>query len=250
MYYGRRVCKTEALLRKYRGGFKRVDVGDGNVKHVRLTMRAPEGAVHPVFDMLTRGDHVQRVQGLHWNFSGERLGILHYVEGDFDTYVTELEAISSVLDYDIARVTERHFYVYHRCIVHGGAQDLFETFTQDTLLLVPPIEFGDDGSATVSLFGDGAEVQAALDSIPDTIEVDVHEVSGMAATPEVTAATLTARQREAVEAALALGYYDIPRKANYEDVAEAMDCAPSTAAEHLRKAERKLVRSTFAGASR
>ena len=220
-------------------------MGDGIVKHVRLTMRAPEGTVHPVFDMLTRGEHVERVDGLHWNFSEDRLGILHYVEGDFDTYVSKLKSISSVLDYDIAPTDDKRFYVYHRCIVTGGAQDLFETFTRDTLLMVPPIKFSNDGSATFSLFGEGAEVQAALDSVPEIIEVNVHEVSGMADTPEVTAAALTVRQREAVEAALSLGYYDIPREASYEDVAEAMDCAPSTAAEHLRKAERKVVRSKF-----
>ncbi|WP_226008087.1 helix-turn-helix domain-containing protein [Natrinema salinisoli] len=72
----------------------------------------------------------------------------------------------------------------------------------------------------------------------------------MAATPEVTEATLTARQREAVDAALSLGYYSIPRDASYEDVAEAIDYASSTVAEHLRKAEGKLVRSAFGGYSR
>lgn len=225
-------------------------MGDDSVKHVKLTMRAPEGAVHPVFDMLTRNENIERVHGLHWNFSEDRLGILHYVNGDFDMYVTELESIPSVLDYDIARVGEDHFYVYHRCTVSGGARDLFEIFTKDTLLMVPPIEFSDDGSATFSLFGDGSEVQTALNSVPEMIEVDVHEVSGMAATPEVTAATLTVRQQEAAEAALSLGYYDIPRKASYEDIAETIDCAPSTAAEHLRKAEGKLVRSVLDGYSR
>ena len=205
--------------------------------------------MHPVFDMLTRGDHVERVYGLHWNFSGDRLGILHYMEGEFERYVAELESIQSVLGYDIARADDRHFYVYHRCVVDGGAQELFETFTRDTLLLVPPIAFSDDGAATVSLFGNSAEVQAAIESIPDAIEVDVHEVSGMADTPKVTGAMLTARQREAVEAALSLGYYDIPREASYQDVAVEIDCAPSTAAEHLRKAEGKLVQSAFSGYS-
>lgn len=69
----------------------------------------------------------------------------------------------------------------------------------------------------------------------------------MADTPEVTGAMLTAHQREAVEAALALGYYDIPRESSQEDIAAAIDCAPSTAAEHLRKAEGKLVQSAFDG---
>lgn len=220
------------------------------MKHVRLTMRAPEGTVHPVFDMLTRSKNVERVVGLHWNFSGDRLGILHYVVGEFEAYVAELEAIPSVLDYDIVRDDDERFYVYHRCIVDGGAQALFETFTRDTLLLVPPIEFSDDGAATFSLFGDSEEVQTALDSIPKTITFDMHAVSGMADTPEVTGTMLTVRQREAIEAALSLGYYDIPRESDYEDVAEAIDCAPSTAAEHLRKAEKKLVQSAFGGYSR
>lgn len=169
------------------------------------------------------------------------------MEGNLEQYVAELESIPSVLNYDIARVDDRHFYVYHRCVVDGGAQELFEILTRNTLLLVPPIAFSDGGAATFSLFGDSAEVQAAIESIPDVIEVDVHEVSGMADTPEVTGAMLTARQRKAVEAALSLGYYDLPREASYEDVAAAIDCAPSTAAEHLRKAEGKLVQSVFSG---
>jgi predicted DNA binding protein len=213
-------------------------------------MRAPEGAVHPIFDLLTRGDHVERVTGLDWNFSGDRLGILHYIEGEADAYVEDLESIPAVLDYDVARTDDEHFYVYHRCVVDGGARALFETFTQGSLLLVPPVEFGDDGSATFSLFGDDAEVQAAVESIPEPVAVEVHEVSGMAETPEVTAAALSARQREAVDVALALGYYHVPREASYEDVAAAMDCAPSTAAEHLRKAEATLVRSAFDGYGR
>lgn len=69
----------------------------------------------------------------------------------------------------------------------------------------------------------------------------------MFSTPEVSGATLSDRQREAVEAGLALGYYEVPREASHEDVAEAIDCAPSTAAEHRRKAEAKLLRSTVGG---
>ena len=59
-------------------------------------------------------------------------------------------------------------------------------------------------------------------------------------------ASLTARQRAAVRAALDLGYYDVPREADHEAVADAIDCAPSTAAEHLRKAEATLLRGAMA----
>jgi predicted DNA binding protein len=56
---------------------------------------------------------------------------------------------------------------------------------------------------------------------------------------------LSDRQREAVRAALDIGYYDQPRGATHEDVAAALDCAPSTASEHLRKAEAELVRAAM-----
>ncbi len=215
------------------------------MKHVRLTVRAPEAAVHPVFDMLTRADHVDEVLALHWNFSGDRLGILHYVEGDVEAYLDDLTAIPEVLDHDVARTGDDAFYVYHRCAVDRGARELFETFSRGSLLLVPPIEFGSDGTSTFSLFGTSAEIQAAIEGVPDPIEIEVHEVGGMKGAPEVTAATLSDRQREAIEAALALGYYEIPREASHEGVADAIGCAPSTAAEHLRKAESKVLRSTF-----
>jgi predicted DNA binding protein len=208
------------------------------MKHVRLTISAPAGTVHPVFDLLTDADLVESVTGLHWNFSGDRLGTLHYIEGDPEAYRAKLEAIPWSR-------TDGTFYAYHQCVVDGGARALFETFTRGSLLLVPPVEYGRDGSATFSLFGDSAEIQAALDGVPDAVDVEVHEVGGFADTPRATDAGLSDRQREAGETAVAIGYYDVPRAASHEDVAAAMDCAPSTAAEHLRKAESKLLRATF-----
>ncbi len=215
------------------------------MKHVRLTLRAPDETVHPVFDMLTSGDHADSVLGLHWNFSGDRLGTLHYVEGDPAGYTESLAAIDEVIDFDVTRTGDDAFYAYHQCVVEGGARELFETFTRGSLLMVPPVEYGRDGTVTFSLFGEPAEIGAALDGVPDPIEVDVLSVGGMEGTPEVTAATLSERQREAIEVAIDLGYYDVPREADHEAVAEAIGCAPSTAAEHLRKAESKVLRATF-----
>jgi len=53
-----------------------------------------------------------------------------------------------------------------------------------------------------------------------------------------TPASLTDRQRAALDTALDLGYYDVPRAASVADVAVELDCATSTAGELLRKAGR------------
>lgn len=73
----------------------------------------------------------------------------------------------------------------------------------------------------------------------------VNAVSGMIATPGLAETLLSVRQREALETALEVGYYDLPRSGDYRTIAARMDCVPSTAAEHLRKAESKVLRALF-----
>ena len=58
---------------------------------------------------------------------------------------------------------------------------------------------------------------------------------------------LTERQREVVETAYAMGYYDVPRRASSEAVAEEVGLDQSTVAEHLRRAERNLMAGIFGG---
>jgi predicted DNA binding protein len=54
---------------------------------------------------------------------------------------------------------------------------------------------------------------------------------------------LTDRQAAALSAAVEMGYFDTPRKASVEDVAGKLGVSPSTAVEHLRKAEKKVLES-------
>lgn len=56
---------------------------------------------------------------------------------------------------------------------------------------------------------------------------------------------LTARQRQVLETALEMGYYEYPRAANASEVAEELDVSPSTAVEHLTLAEAKLFDDAF-----
>lgn len=52
---------------------------------------------------------------------------------------------------------------------------------------------------------------------------------------------LTDRQRDALQTAYAIGFFDWPRKASGDDVAEMMDISRPTFHQHLRTAERKLL---------
>lgn len=52
---------------------------------------------------------------------------------------------------------------------------------------------------------------------------------------------LTDRQREVLERAHELGYFEYPRRANASEVAESLDIGPSTLIEHLNAAQSKLL---------
>ncbi|HKJ60281.1 MAG TPA: helix-turn-helix domain-containing protein [Halobacteriales archaeon] len=219
------------------------------MKHVRLTIDAGgrEAEVHPVFEVLASAPYLERTIGLHWNFSGDRLGLMAYVEGDVGAFRDALERIPEVLDHEVTPLDEDACYAYVQDETNPVSRQLFGTFTRGSLLIVPPVEYGGDGTVTFSVFGPTGEVQDAIDGVPDPVDVEVHEVTGMVGSPTGVEGRLSDRQREAVEAALDVGYYDIPRTGSQVDVAGAMGCAPSTAAEHLRKAEAKVLRTTLGG---
>ena len=218
------------------------------MRHVRLTVAPVDGDVEvpTMYRVLSGAPYLDRVVGLHWNVSGDRLGLMVYAEGDVEAFRDEIRAIPAVLDFEIVSAGDNRFYAYLRNELNDLSRRLFGTFTRGSLLVVPPVDYGGDGSATLSVFGPIDEVQAAVREVPPPFEVTIDEVSGMGATPGLAETSLSARQREAVEAAIAVGYYDIPRKGDYGAIAAKMGCAPSTAAEHLRKAESKVLRAAFA----
>lgn len=221
------------------------------MKHVRLSLTAHgrEAELHPMYDLMANGEPVERAETTHVNFTGDDLGIMHYVEGDRVAFEAAIEAIDDVHEYELTDADEGCFYAYLHCDP-GDATAMFEALTQDRLIRVPPMVFRADGTVTVSLIGVAEEIQAAVDEIPDVVDVTIEGITGVGRATGAARSLLSARQRAALDAALDLGYYDIPRKASHEDVAEAIDCAPSTAAEHLRKAESTLLRSVFATESR
>ena len=57
---------------------------------------------------------------------------------------------------------------------------------------------------------------------------------------------LTDRQREVLEAAHEMGYFEHPKRANGTEVAAALDLHPSTVAEHLAAAQGKLLDAILA----
>ena len=204
-----------------------------------------EAEIHSMYDLVVNASYIERTTAMHWNFSGDELGIMHYIEGDVEAFRADVESIQEVLDYELTLASEDAFYAYIRDATNEPLRELFGAVTRSPVVVVPSVEYGADGSVSYSALGPSAAIQRAIEAIPTPITITVSEIGGMKAVPGVLEALLSERQREAAETAFSLGYYEIPRETGHEDVAVAMDCASSTAAEHLRKAEAKLLQSVL-----
>lgn len=100
----------------------------------------------------------------------------------------------------------------------------------------------DERGATISLTG-------PQDTIADVIEE--YEAAGVSVTLERLGNyegepkpldELTDRQREVIRTADELGYFEVPREASTQDVAQELGIDGSTATEHLQRAERNLMK--------
>ncbi|WP_226022679.1 bacterio-opsin activator domain-containing protein [Halomicrobium salinisoli] len=113
---------------------------------------------------------------------------------------------------------------------------------------------GGEGRITAELFAETSDhgVAEAFLATHPTAELVAHRqrseytaAAGSRGLNEAVRTRLTDRQREALRAAHEEGYFEWPREATGEDLAERLGITPPTFSQHLRAAERKLVAAAF-----
>jgi hypothetical protein len=216
------------------------------MKRVRVRIHPGEADLPRTFEAVTgAAEEYAGVEVLNWNVTEPPAAFLLRVTGDVGRFESVLADDETVEEYELLPVGDEECYCFLTGTGTSDARRLWETFDHGSLMTVPPAEWNADGSYTFTIVGRDADVQSAVDRVPGDVRVEIEAVGNRGVAPESVRDRLTDRQREAVEAAIALGYYETPRAATSEDVADALGCATSTAAEHLRKAESRLVVGLF-----
>ncbi len=211
------------------------------MRYITVVLRPPEEQFHPVDSILDQNPDLSRGRVLHVKLlNDDTVMALYAVGGPQDTIVEELERHPDVRSYNVFEVgdDEHHVYVH---VDHGEpVVELLSLADDQKLIVDTPMEFTDDGGVRVTVMGEQETLRDAIDTLPEDVEFEIEQVGRYSPEDDRLLSLLTDRQREALEVAVDLGYYDVPRRATHEEVAEAMGCAPSTAAEHLRKLESRL----------
>jgi DNA-binding CsgD family transcriptional regulator len=216
------------------------------MRYLQLQIRFPPEERHPMHQFLTEQDSIQRVYLRHWNFSNPEyvatlLHIVGNIESEREEYLAALEATECIQEFDVTLIDDRSFYVYVRESAQGFAGRLRGLLTDTELLIVPPVEYGTESELLFEIAGEQDALKSLVANLPDHLSVSVNRLGEYDAYREPYATTLTDRQGEVLETARELGYYEIPRRTSVREIADELNCSKSTAANHLRKAESRLV---------
>lgn len=123
---------------------------------------------------------------------------------------------------------------------------LLTTIAELGLVVDYPIPFTEQGTAVVVIAGTEGDLRQAIAAVPEAVGVTVERLGDYDPTPSGVLSRLTSRQYEALAVAFEAGYYRIPREITYEELAERLDCTPSTANSLLRNAEATIVAAHLA----
>lgn len=217
------------------------------MKRVQITISPPERFMPPVYRLLTReASYLSAVDIVNWNVAQPPVGFLLRLRGDYERLEETIADVENVRECEFFANGPREAYCFLAASDVTVGRALFENFTRDDLLTVPPIACHDDGSSTFTIIGTETAIQDAVDGVPNDVDVLVEAVGTGPVAPNNVAEGLSPKQRRAVEVAVRVGYYEVPRQATTEDVADELGCATATASEHLRKAEANIL-STLCG---
>lgn len=215
------------------------------MKHIRVTVQ-PDPERAPAFlAYLLDSPNVAEARAVDWNRGDAALSThLYAIDGDaagFGDLASDTTGVESVA---LSAVDETPSYALlelrdERVPVFGGAAKAID---RPGLVVRRPLVY-EGGRIHGHVVGDPDVLQATLDGLPESVAVRIDSISQFPSAGVNPATALSDRQREALETALDMGYYESPRAATHEEIAAELGCAPNTASEHLQKGEAKLVKA-------
>jgi predicted DNA binding protein len=203
------------------------------MKRIQFSATYPSAATHPLHRRIVDGSPVGRAELLMWSPTAEAT-TLFWFDGDRDAARTVIDGIDSLLVSNIVEDVEGT-YAFLQQDAYEFPTAVLDTIANARVIFLPPVVFRDTGAVEFEAVGEAAALSAFYDELSELAEVTIRQVHEFER--ERSPSRLTDRQRAALDAAMAVGYYEVPREGTVSDVARVLDCSTSTAGELLRKAE-------------
>ncbi|QIO23190.1 helix-turn-helix domain-containing protein [Haloarcula sp. JP-L23] len=214
------------------------------MRYLDARFSQPDWMLHPMQRFIRETDAVQYEELRAWSIVAgdpDTEYELFYVEADRERYEAAIRSVDSVRWYDLTPIDDGSFYVYICQRTREADRQWRSAFTELNLLVVPPIVYDSHADFDMTVVGASEDLQAMLDGLPADIDVTVDAIGEYDRRHAPIAGAVTDRQLAAVEAAVELGFYEVPRTAAVADVAAELGCAESTATALLQRAESSVM---------
>lgn len=213
------------------------------MRFVTFRIVPADGGLHPIEARLHAEPDITPVALHHFNVLGDGTVVfLTEYEGDRERLAVTADH-PDLVSRDVSDgESEDSFYVYSRVRVNDTVAQLFDILESHELVLDAPMEYTPDGGLRITVIGELETFQAAVPDLPADIETHLERTGEYRPDGDQLYSLLTERQRETLQVAVELGYYEVPRRATYEDLAAELGIAAGTVGEHLRKIEATVLR--------
>ena len=165
--------------------------------------------------------------------------MMYQLRGDLERAKELLDASPVAISCGVAGTDRGLVYV------HSGAVDpgksLLLVSHQYKVILNTPLEYTSEGNLRVTLIGESEPLQRALAVLADSFEVQLEKTGEYRPGLRDLGWLLTDRQRQILQVAVEQGYYEVPRQATIQDIANETELSVATVGEHLQKVEGKVL---------
>lgn len=209
------------------------------MRYVTVALSTDEPAFHPIEHRLAAEPTVRR-RAIHAveELEDGTLVLLAEIDGDVDRYRELVANAAAVREFAVA--DDGSGICYSRVEPTPLASRILRRQRSSPVVVVPPIEYTADGDQLVTFVGRERDLQAAAGSVPDELDVELVSTGPYRPDRDGPVAALTDRQREVLTTAIRHGYYENPREATHEEIADVLAVEPGTVGKHLRIAESKV----------
>ena len=211
--------------------------GSVAVKRVSFRVTFPEDLAHPFHRRITERSGVTRAELLTWG-PKSTVSTLTWFDAERDVVAEVFDAVDSTTTTELVPGDGGTYAFVHQT-EYEFPERLLELVARSRVVYLPPIRFFDDGDVQFEAAGRSRLLAAFYDDLDDLLDARIERVGDV---QRWGSSTLTDRQSAALDAAVEVGYYEVPRSGSVGDVAERLDCSSSTAGELLRKAESRVIR--------
>jgi predicted DNA binding protein len=210
------------------------------MRYATVSLTPGEGGFHPVDRSLAIDPSVRRESIEQVNLLDDGTAVMLYaLRGDMARAADLIAGHEDIIDHEVSGDGEGLAYVHFR--PNPRTRTLLDIVQQNEIILKTPVECIDDGGIRFTVLGDGSVIQRAIGDIPPELTLSLERMGDYHPDTDELFSSLTERQQEILEAAVELGYYEVPRRTTHEAIAETVGLSAGTVGEHLRKVEGRVL---------